>query len=263
MDFELSEQQKIIVEQIRRFVREEIVPLEDKLDPDASELPAQDFDTVEIFYREVFGWRFTDYGPEYRAFSNGRLEGGFYRAKTRSTTAKGGALVVIYTRHLERARQRVIKSGGEIVKDIFAFPGGRRFQFTDPHGNELAVWSNAATTPADMGEPATGVSLAVAKGLYGTWLGDTSLANMAALPADFDPELVMDDLHDLLARCHRFGDGLAGGLFLYGFHEIARHRQRNIGLQKRDPHLAKRGLDVVLRQRALFGKPVEDAREAV
>ena len=63
---------------------------------DYIELPARDFDLVEAFYRQVFGWEFTPYGDEYRAFDDGKLDGGFYRSDLCSTTATGGALVVLY-----------------------------------------------------------------------------------------------------------------------------------------------------------------------
>ena len=105
------------------------------------ELPARDLDAMEAFYSGAFGWRFTDYGPEYRAFSDGNLDGGFYHAELASSTANGGALVVLRTEDLEGARQTVLDHGGTIVREIFAFPGGRRFHFADPNGNELAIWS--------------------------------------------------------------------------------------------------------------------------
>jgi predicted enzyme related to lactoylglutathione lyase len=105
------------------------------------ELPARDLDAVERFYRSAFGWAFTDYGPEYRAFSDGTLDGGFYRAELASSTGNGAALIILYADDLERTRETVLRSGGTIVKEIFSFPGGRRFHFADPNGNELAVWS--------------------------------------------------------------------------------------------------------------------------
>ena len=108
---------------------------------DYIELPARDLERVKVFYAGVFGWSFEDYGPDYCAFNDSRLDGGFYRAELRSSTANGAALVVLYAADLEGTRQRVIDSGGEIVRDIFSFPGGRRFHFADPNGNELAVWS--------------------------------------------------------------------------------------------------------------------------
>jgi len=106
------------------------------------ELPARDLEAAQGFYEEVFGWSFTDYGPDYRAFSDGKMDGGFYRAEAQSSTESGAALIVIYATDLERTKERILASGGNITKDIFSFPGGRRFQFTDLNRNELAVWSD-------------------------------------------------------------------------------------------------------------------------
>ena len=106
------------------------------------EFPANDFDLIQAFYEKAFGWRFTDYGPDYRAFSDGNLEGGFYKSKQHSSTGNGAALVILYAHNLEAALDRVVKAGGAIVTDIFDFPGGKRFQFADPNGNQLAVWSD-------------------------------------------------------------------------------------------------------------------------
>lgn len=108
---------------------------------DYLEFIAADLDAAEAFYSGAFGWTFTDYGPEYRAFNDGALDGGFNRGEPRSRTADGGALVILYADDLEAARGRVVEHGGTIHEDIFSFPGGRRFHFLDPHGNELAVWS--------------------------------------------------------------------------------------------------------------------------
>jgi predicted enzyme related to lactoylglutathione lyase len=109
---------------------------------DYVELPGDDLDALEKFYAGAFGWSFTDYGPEYRAFTDRKLDGGFYKSQLKSTTESGAALVVIYSRDLESARDQVVANGGDIHKPIFSFPGGRRFHFLDPHGNELAVWSD-------------------------------------------------------------------------------------------------------------------------
>lgn len=109
---------------------------------DYVELPARDFDAVQRFYESVFGWQFTDYGPQYRAFNDGRLDGGFFQSDLQTRTATGGALIIFYASNLEACRDEVVKAGGTIQADIFSFPGGRRFQFLDPHGNELAVWSD-------------------------------------------------------------------------------------------------------------------------
>lgn len=105
------------------------------------ELPARDLEEVEAFYKSAFGWTFESYGPEYLAFNDGAMDGGFYKADLSSSTANGSVLVVLHTAELDVAEQKVRDSGGKIVKEIFAFPGGRRFHFTDPNGNELAVWT--------------------------------------------------------------------------------------------------------------------------
>lgn len=103
------------------------------------ELQANDLEKTKEFYSSAFGWTFTDYGPTYTAFSESGLEGGF--AKTDDTIVNG-ALVVLYHDNLEQIKIRVEQAGGNIAKDIFSFPGGRRFHFTDPSGNELAIWSD-------------------------------------------------------------------------------------------------------------------------
>ena len=109
---------------------------------DYLELPARDFDAIQSFYEEAFGWTFVDYGPEYTAFNDSRLNGGFYKADAQSSTGNGAALIVLYGTDLEKTRDKVLASGGTLVKEIFSFPGGRRFHFADPNGNELAVWSD-------------------------------------------------------------------------------------------------------------------------
>jgi predicted enzyme related to lactoylglutathione lyase len=109
---------------------------------DYLELPASDFDAVQSFYEKAFHWTFTDYGPEYRAFNDGRIDGGFYRSELRSSTENGAALIILYASNLDQTRNTIVASGGTIVKEIFSFPGGRRFHFADPNGNELAVWSD-------------------------------------------------------------------------------------------------------------------------
>ncbi len=113
---------------------------------DYIELPAADFGVVQRFYEEVFDWEFTDYGEGYRAFSDGRLQGGFYRSDLRSSVENGAALVIVYATDLEATSTAVETAGGTIVKPTFDFPGGRRFEFADPHGNDLAVWTD--NTPA-------------------------------------------------------------------------------------------------------------------
>jgi predicted enzyme related to lactoylglutathione lyase len=105
---------------------------------DYIEFPASDIAATRAFYERVFGWKFTAYGPDYTSFEDGRLSGGFWKA---AAVVRGGALVVIYATDLAAIEAGVTAAGGAIVKPPFAFPGGRRFHFTDPNGNELAVWS--------------------------------------------------------------------------------------------------------------------------
>lgn len=105
---------------------------------DYIELPATQLAKTKQFYIDAFGWKFTDYGPNYTSFEDGRLAGGF----TTDTPIGKGVLVVIYAVDLPATEARVRKAGGTIVKPIFSFPGGRRFHFSDPSGNELAVWSD-------------------------------------------------------------------------------------------------------------------------
>jgi uncharacterized protein len=92
---------------------------------------------VKAFYAKAFGWSFVDYGPSYAAFDEG-LEGGFDAS---SESAGAPPLPVLFSENLEQSLDAVVKAGGVIVKPIFEFPGGRRFHFTDPAGNELAMWA--------------------------------------------------------------------------------------------------------------------------
>ncbi|MGZ0190438.1 MAG: VOC family protein [Alphaproteobacteria bacterium] len=101
------------------------------------EFNVADIPTSKAFYGQAFGWTFTVYGPTYCEFTDGQMKGGF---DSSVPVALGGPLVVLYSDDLEDILQRVEAAGGTIVKPIFDFPGGRRFQFTDPDGYELAVW---------------------------------------------------------------------------------------------------------------------------
>jgi D-aminopeptidase len=106
---------------------------------DYVELPVTDLAEAKAFYAAVFGWKMEDWGPDYASFEDGRLTGGF---RLEEEVSRGGPLIVIYAVNLEAVEAGVRTNGGTIVKQIFSFPGGRRFQFTDPSGNELAVWSD-------------------------------------------------------------------------------------------------------------------------
>ena len=106
---------------------------------DYIEFSVKSVSDAKRFYGNAFGWRFEDYGPDYASFSDGRLNGGF---QTATEVRTGGPLVVIYASDLETMERRITQAGGAIVRPIFSFPGGRRFHFTDPSGNELSVWSD-------------------------------------------------------------------------------------------------------------------------
>lgn len=106
------------------------------------ELPATDLSLTKAFFETVFGWEFTDYGPEYTAFKEHSLEGGFFKAPLNSDTTNGAALIVFYSNDLDSTQTKILEAGGTIVKPTFSFPGGRRFHFSEPSGNEFAVWSD-------------------------------------------------------------------------------------------------------------------------
>lgn len=105
---------------------------------DYIEFAATDLGRTKEFYTRVFGWVFTDYGDAYTAFEDGRLSGGFYQAPS---VAAGGPLVVMYAADLASVQRAIEQAGGQVVRPVFDFPGGRRFHFSDPSGNVLAVWS--------------------------------------------------------------------------------------------------------------------------
>lgn len=108
------------------------------------EMPCSDMAATKHFFSSAFGWSFIDYGPEYMAIEGAGIDGGFYQSDLIASTSTGSMLVVLYSADLKKTLEQVKSSGGEIVKTIFSFPGGRRFHFTDPNGNEYAVWSDSA-----------------------------------------------------------------------------------------------------------------------
>ena len=106
---------------------------------DYIEFKAHDLEKTKLFYESVFNWTFTDYGPTYCSFEDSGIYGGF---ETTNGPIVNGALIVLYHDDLEAIMAKVIHADGRISKDIFSFPGGRRFHFLDPSGNELAIWSD-------------------------------------------------------------------------------------------------------------------------
>ena len=100
---------------------------------------ASSFAAVKHFYKEVFGWSFQDWGDDYSDTKDSGTTVGLSAAPAHRP---GGTLVVLFTIDLEAARERVVKAGGEIAKEIVSFPGGRRFEYIDPAGNQVGVWSD-------------------------------------------------------------------------------------------------------------------------
>ncbi len=107
------------------------------------EFGSSDLSATKQFFEQVFGWTFTDYGPDYSAFSDQGLDGGFFKSEFVSNTENGAALLVFYSSDIHATLAKVEKYGGNIVRPIFEFPGGCRFHFTEPSGNEFAVWSES------------------------------------------------------------------------------------------------------------------------
>ena len=101
------------------------------------EFLSKDIQRARAFYSNCFSWKFTDYGPAYTAFEGDFVDGGF----TTGEPVRGSVLVILYSDDIDATKRKVEKAGGIITKDIFTFPGGKRFHFTDPDDYELAVWS--------------------------------------------------------------------------------------------------------------------------
>ena len=109
---------------------------------DFIEFPARnslDIALAKGFYSSVFGWAFQDWGDDYIDTQNSGVGSGFNADAAHQSVQP---LTVIYSTNLETARARAVASGGKITREVFSFPGGRRFHFADPIGNELAVWSD-------------------------------------------------------------------------------------------------------------------------
>jgi hypothetical protein len=109
------------------------------------EFPAKDISATKQFFENAFGWSFIDYGPEYSAFNGAGLDGGFYKSDLVSLASNGAALLVLKTDDLEHTQSIVESLGGKISTAIFSFPGGKRFHFIEPSGNEFAVWCLTGT----------------------------------------------------------------------------------------------------------------------
>lgn len=106
---------------------------------DYIEFTVHDIVAAKEFYTVAFGWRFTDYGPEYAGIQGPEGEVGGLRQD--AEIPRGGPLVVLYSADLAASLEAVRSAGAQVVREPFSFPGGRRFHFLDPSGNELAVWA--------------------------------------------------------------------------------------------------------------------------
>ena len=115
----------------------EIVANDSVLKIDYNEIPVTDMEAAKAFYGTAFGWTFIDFGPTYASFENAGIEGGL---RLEDHAFPTGALIILKAENLIAAEIRVTYAGGTIISRE-DFPGGRRFHFTDPTGNELAVWS--------------------------------------------------------------------------------------------------------------------------
>jgi hypothetical protein len=107
---------------------------------DFIELPTIDMQASQAFYAAAFGWKFQDWGDDYADIAEAGLAGGLRKVDAIGT--RGGTLAIIYSKDLEASERAVIAAGGQITEK-HEFPGGRRFQFIDPCGLELAVWTKA------------------------------------------------------------------------------------------------------------------------
>ena len=108
------------------------------------ELPAKDINAAKEFFSTVFNWSFVDYGSEYTSFSGAGVDGGFFTSDLVASSNTGSVLVVFYSDSLEATEKKIEEAGGNIITPVFSFPGGRRFHFSDPNGNEYAVWTEAS-----------------------------------------------------------------------------------------------------------------------
>lgn len=116
---------------------------------DYIEIPTPDVGASRRFFERLFGWEFQDYGPDYVSFNDGGTAGGFHTSDKAPATESGSVLVVFFAERLDDALASVTECGGTVTKDIFEFPGGRRFHFRDPAGAEFAIWSDDMLNQTD------------------------------------------------------------------------------------------------------------------
>lgn len=105
------------------------------------EFPCSNFQATQKFFADLFGWTYVEYSPKYFAVESASIDVGFYSSDLSNNTDNGSALIIFYSNNLEETLERVTQLGGKINCEIFSFPGGRRFHFIEPSGNEFGVWS--------------------------------------------------------------------------------------------------------------------------
>jgi predicted enzyme related to lactoylglutathione lyase len=108
---------------------------------DYVELSVADLEAAGAFYTEAFGWQLNDYGPQYAGFRDRAGSDSEAGGLAVSDHLPGRPLVLLYSRDLDATLRAVEAAGGTVTQGPYAFPGGRRFHFTDPSGNELGVWA--------------------------------------------------------------------------------------------------------------------------
>ena len=110
---------------------------------DYVELTVTDLAAAKAFYTQAFGWRFVDYGPEYAGIASSADDGGEVGGLLVASEPRphGGPFVLLYSDDLDETERAIVRAGGRIVQEPYAFPGGRRLHFADPSGNELGVWA--------------------------------------------------------------------------------------------------------------------------
>jgi uncharacterized protein len=112
-------------------------PMTQTLRIDYVEFYSARLEKTQEFFAKAFGWDFVDYGPDYRDIQGAGVGGGIERAPAKAP------LVVLHADDLQAAYDRISAAGAEITKEIFDFPGGRRFEFREPGGAAMAVWAKA------------------------------------------------------------------------------------------------------------------------
>jgi predicted enzyme related to lactoylglutathione lyase len=108
------------------------------LEIDYVEFSSPEMKATTDFFAKALGWSFIDYGPDYKDIQQAGLGGGVERGDLRPP------LIVLKSTDLENDKTRLLEAGAELVRDIFEFPGGRRFEFREPGGTLMAVWSTVA-----------------------------------------------------------------------------------------------------------------------